>query len=328
MKIKDAIEYLSGNGTMKIEVGKSGAEVYDIDGRYILKHVSRERLGDAGLYAAYKKEAMFYDWTDRQEGRGLKRCLPEISELEESEREIFILMKKYDVLSGRELSEKLFREIMRALALVHTCKIPDFLRAEKKSPELLSAGQLEKYCIGWQEVLAEHPEAFDISVLGEMAERMNDIILWHHGEEKVLTHGDFHLDNLLKDENGKVRICDWQGGCEGGASGDLSFFLSRLSADGIRIDRRLAAETYAEQVRLLTGRKPDAEILLGHMDAANVITSFVFWHRYLHGSPEERVRGIYVSMTEGYDRLVRRNICRLIDFAPTGNEPRESWIEE
>lgn len=310
MKIKDAVEYLSGKGAEKIEIGKSGALVYDIDGRYILKQVSREKLGDAGLYSSYKREARFYEWACGQEGRGLKHCLPEILEQRESDEEIFILMKKYDVLSGKMLSEKLLQEIMEALAAVHSCKIPGFLKTEEKAPELLSSRQLEEFQGGWLEVLAEHPGMFDISVLGEMAGRINDIILWHHGEEKVLTHGDFHLENLLKDEEGRVRICDWQGVCEGGASGDVSFFLSRLAADGIRVERSKAAEIYAEQVRLLTGRKPDVDILLGHMDAANVITSFVFWHEYLHGCQEERVREIFDSMSEGYGRLVAGSVVR------------------
>ena len=309
MNIKDAAEYLTGHNTEKIEIGQSGAEVYDIEGQYILKRVSRKRLGNEELYSSYRREAAFYHWAVGQDGTALQHCLPEILEQESSEEEIFILMKKYAVWNRNEFSDKLLQKVMGALASVHIVGPPDFLQAKKKPAELFSPGQLEEFCSGWREVLSEHPGVFDASVLGEMAERMNEIILWHHGEEKVLTHGDFHIDNLLKDENEKVRICDWQGVCEGGASGDVSFFLSRLAADGIRIQRRKAAEIYAEQVRLLTGRKPNVDILLGHMDAANVITSFVFWHEYLYGSQEERVREVYFSMAEGYERLKAGSIA-------------------
>lgn len=42
------------------------------------------------------------------------------------------------------------------------------------------------------------------------------------------------------------------------------------------------------------------------MDAADVITSFVFWHEYLHGSDVGRVRGIYEKMVDK-----SRNFCEL-----------------
>ena len=52
----------------------------------------------------------------------------------------------------------------------------------------------------------------------------------------VLVHGDFHWDNLLKTDDGRICVCDWQNVAIGGASEDLSFFMSRLGADGIQID--------------------------------------------------------------------------------------------
>ena len=47
---------------------------------------------------------------------------------------------------------------------------------------------------------------------------------------------------------------------------------------------------------LLTGETLSEDILLGHMQAANSITTFQFWHEYLHGSACGRVRGIYEKM--------------------------------
>ena len=37
-------EYLHGHDVTEIKVGQSGANVYEIDGRYVLKHVVRQRL--------------------------------------------------------------------------------------------------------------------------------------------------------------------------------------------------------------------------------------------------------------------------------------------
>lgn len=50
----------------------------------------------------------------------------------------------------------------------------------------------------------------------------------------------------------------------------------------------------------LTGDAVSADELERHMKAANVITSFRFWHHYLHGNDTERVRGIYDKMVSDY----------------------------
>lgn len=42
----------------------------------------------------------------------------------------------------------------------------------------------------------------------------------------------------------------------------------------------------------------DSEEMGGHINAANIVTSFVFWHQYLHGCTKERVREIYEEMVK------------------------------
>ncbi|MDE6518175.1 MAG: phosphotransferase, partial [Acetatifactor sp.] len=178
----------------------------------------------------------------------------------------------------------------------HTQDIPAFLRREQKQPGYLKEDQIE-YCLaGWRSVLAEHPGVFDEGILTDTAAKINEIIGWHHEEEQVLSHGDFHWDNLLLDENGDVVICDWQGVNAGGASGDISFFLSRLGADGINIEPERVVKLYCQERFQRTGENISKEDMIRHMNAANVITSFQFWHQYLHGSACERVRGIYEKM--------------------------------
>lgn len=223
-------------------------------------------------------------------------CLPEVLEVRVSNDDILILMKKYQELSQDLVSEELLRKIMRALAVVHTRKIPDFLKQEQKQPGYLKSKQMRECVEGWRTVLAEHPGAFDEGILTETADRINEIIGWHHGEEQVLSHGDFHWDNLLLGENGSIIICDWQGVNVGGASGDISFFLSRLGADGIELEPENVVELYIQERHLLTGETLSKKDLLKHMSAANVITSFRFWYQYLHGSNSERVREIYEKM--------------------------------
>lgn len=283
------------NKTVEIKVGKSGADVYEIDGKYILKYVVRKNIKEDGLFDAYLREAYFY----QSDSGNTMAYRPEILELTISDDEVIILMKKYNTIERKAISDVLLQKIVKALAKVHTDEIPAFLRRERRKAETLTEQRIAECLSGWKSVLEEHPGVFDESGLTRVAKKINDAILWHDSEKRVLCHGDFHWDNLLMEENGSIIICDWQGVNEGGASGDLSFFISRLSADGVRIDELKLLKYYTEAVHELTGKNVSQRDIIGHMNAANTITSFLFWHQYLHGSSEERVRTIYEQMTNG-----------------------------
>lgn len=289
-------EYLAAHENRKIRSGKSGAEVWEVEGRFVLKYVQRTKLPEPIVFDLYQNEAYFYRYFGQNRHGEMLPCLPEVLEVRTLGDEILILMKKYQELSRDEVSEELLRNIMKTLAAIHTQEIPVFLRREEKQPGYLEEEQIECCLAGWRSVLAEHPGAFDEGILTETAAKINDIIGWHHGEQQVLSHGDFHWDNLLLGEQGNIVVCDWQGVNVGGASGDISFFTSRLGADGITIESERAVELYCRERFLLTGENISKEDMIRHMNAANVITSFQFWHQYLHGSSCERVRGIYEKM--------------------------------
>ena len=288
-------EYLDEHSVVEIKVGKSGADVYEIDGRYVLKHVARQKLKD-GQFDTYVREALFY----RDETACRRAYLPKVLKAEVSENEIFIFMKKYGCPSRNTVDRELLQKITRALAALHTGETPSFLRRDREKAKPLSGQRIAECLDGWKRVLAEHPGVFDEERLKEIADGINGLIEWHDSEECVPVHGDFHWDNLLEDEKGNILICDWQGIGLGGASGDLSFFLSRLNGDGIRIDSAAFLDSYVNAVRELSGKRIRQEDIVRHMNAANVITSFVFWHEYLHGGSERRVREIYGGMTESF----------------------------
>lgn len=291
--------YLAEHDAQLLGGGKSGAQVYGIDGKYVLKYVQRKQLGDEKLFTAYRKEALWYEDAAQS---GL-RCLPEIFDIQSTGEEIVILMKRYQALSRREIEGGLLKKIMEALAAVHTAELPQFLKQERYAAKPLSDIQIQEATEGWRSVLQEHPSAFDAGALERIAEKINEIIRWHDAEEAVLNHGDFHWDNLLQDEKGNIIICDWQGVSAGQASGDLSFFFSRLQGDGIALNRPETIGFYEQAVKRLSGKPASREEIEGHIRAANVITSFAFWHRYLHGSAEERVREIYGKMAEDSEGL-------------------------
>lgn len=291
----DIERYLAGSDYVEIKTGQSGAAVYDLDGKKILKHVVRKKL-KAGLFDTYCREALFYQ-CKMQEGASY---LPEILDLEISEDEILILMKKYKQPERGYVSEELLRKIAGALACVHTDSKPEFLCKDVEQAKLMPEERV-RYCLnGWRNVLAEHPNAFSEEPLDQIAAAINDVIKWHDSERKVLIHGDFHWDNLLEND-GCILICDWQGVGIGGASGDVSFFLSRLGADGITIDEKRFLELYSDEVKARTGITADVDEIARHMAAANVITSFSFWHEFLHGNEETRVRDIYDKMVQDFE---------------------------
>lgn len=95
----------------------------------------------------------------------------------------------------------------------------------------------------------------DSALLECIAEGINRIISWHGSEKVVLSHGGFHWDNLLIDNEGRIIICDWQGVEAGAASGDLSFFFGRLRGDGIQLKEQEIVEAYGLEIRRLSGKR-------------------------------------------------------------------------
>ena len=280
------------NSATRLTLGKSGAEVYDIDGEKILKHVCRGKLKE-NQFETYKKEALFYQ--SQMKGAG-QSYLPQIFELELTADEITILMKKYALLERKDINEELIKKIAGILAQIHATPIPDFLKEESDLPAPMTEAEIQVSLDGWKSVLVEHPATFDEGPLNEIASNINKIIEWQATEPHILTHGDFHWENLLQDLDGSLIVCDWQGVKSAGVSEDISFFLSRLGDDGIKIDPAVFLDAYAQALSNLTGQAPDIQEILRHMQAANTITSFKFWHAFLHGSSAERVKGIYDKM--------------------------------
>ena len=291
-------EYLEGKEVKKINIGQSKADVYEIDNDVILKHVRRDATDD-DLFKTYSKEALFYK--SRMECSSY--YIPKVMKVELSDDEITVLMRKYLPLERSELNEELIRKITQVLARIHTDEIPEFLSESVKETEPLSSERID-YCLkGWKSVLNEHPGAFEENGIDPIASKINDIKDWHDTEARVLIHGDFHFDNLLKDKDGNIVVCDWQGVSVGGASEDLSFFMSRLGADSTAFNPELVLSLYADAIKEITGETVNILDIKKHMAAANVITSFEFWHEFLHGNDEERVRGIYDKMVEDFQKV-------------------------
>ena len=163
--------------------------------------------------------------------------------------------------------------------------------------KLLSSKEIDDCVEGWKSVLAEHPGVFAEEILDDVAANINDIISLKNKEKSVLIHGDFHWENILKDDDGNLILCDWQGVKVGGPSEDLSFFLSRLGADGVNIDEDKFLNAYADAYRNISGENLEISDIKKYMWASRIITTFQYWHFFLHGSDADRVKEVYEKMS-------------------------------
>jgi len=63
-------------------------------------------------------------------------------------------------------------------------------------------------------------------------------------------------------------------------------------------------EMYSESAKR-HGMKVSPETIRQQMSLANLNTTFRYWHMYLHGSEEKRVRDIYEKMVDNYVIFVK-----------------------
>ena len=288
-------KFLEGNHVKRINKGKGGADVYEINETHILKHAVRQNL-NSEAFDSYLKEARFYKFMS---DKGCK-YIPKILELIIEDDELIIVMKKYDDLQKEFLNEEVIQKLAGRLAEIHLESVPDFIKCRKTAEIELSDEKKIEYTYGWITVLNEHPGYFDNTLVEKISTKINQIIKWHNTEKNTLIHGDFHLDNLLIDSHDNILICDWQSVKLGEPSSDLSFFMSRLNADGVDIDQDFFLQSYVNSFQKLSGNKLSKESILRHISAANVITSFIYWHQFLHNNSVDRVREIFNKMIEDY----------------------------
>lgn len=283
--IKTIIERVAGK---EITLGQSGAHVYELDDARVLKVAFRDEVQDERIWDSYVKEALFYEKCKAE-------FLPEIYVNIHTENEIFLILEKCVPLERENLDEELLQKIMDVLVQIHAMEIPLFIKAEERKPVTFTEEEIQESLQGWKSVLNEHSGVWKEDTLEEIAACINNINQKFLAKEYSFSHGDFHFENILQDVQGNIKVVDWQNCGAGHVSGDISFFLSRLSSEGYGIDAQEVIERYCKSADKRGGSMQPAEIEI-QMCLANLNTSFRFWHQYLHGSTVERVAGIYEKM--------------------------------
>lgn len=274
----------------EITLGQSGAHVYELDEHRVLKVVLREEIKDSDRWTSYEKEALVYENVEAD-------FLPKIYVNIHTEDVIFLIMEKYEILKRESLDDTTLESIMGRLVQIHKLPMPDFLPKEERKPAVFENGIIEECKQGWESVLAEHPGVFDSASLNEIGEKIN---IWNEiffDRDTCFNHGDFHFENLLTDKDGNIVVVDWQNCGSGNAAGDISFLLSRLTADGHALEQEKVLGMYCKSAKKY-GLIVSVEAIQRQISLANLNTSFRYWHMYLHGSDEKRVRDIYEKMVK------------------------------
>ena len=286
---------LQGHQVREISLGKSGAQVYELDGSMVLKYADRRQLGSRAAWKACLRELEFYQWFS---WKGISLA-PEIVFSQTECGQMLLVTRRYPALSQEAARGMALDWIGDMLARLHSLTPPDFLAGNGAAKEpLWNQKRLRESLAGWQQVLEEHPKVFEPEALETALEQIDGLNRVFACRESCLVHGDFHCENLLLDwQEKKVLACDWQSAGMGDPAGDLSFFASRMEADGFPVRWEQLLKGYCRSCQRL-GISRDKASLEARMRLNRLNTALAFWHQYLHGSSRERVERVYTRLAE------------------------------
>ena len=294
----DFKKYLDSHSIRQLTQGKSGAEVCLLDDNKIAKFAEKSRLlekeNGLAVWESCLKEAKFY----KEVTGGQYAFLPEIFHCEFDDESVQIIMGEYKVIEKESLSASDFDESMKLLVQVHELAVPDFLKNEKPGPVQISEEKIQNCLTGWKSIFDEHKsepsDILDFAKVEALASRINQLNKDLYSARVCLCHGDFHAENILRDEkSGKLILCDWQSVSLNHPASDIAFFMSRLQGDGISFDENKIIDSYCNYSK--SGITKDE--IKTQMHLANINTTFRYWQYYLHGSPKSVVENIVEKMS-------------------------------
>jgi Ser/Thr protein kinase RdoA (MazF antagonist) len=135
--------------------------------------------------------------------------------------------------------------------------------------------------------LAQRPQFHDVlteTVLHAIEAALVDISTTpEYGSDTAMTlcHGDCHLDNLLRDQDGQLIWADWQEVCIGYGPSDLTFFLQRAEADGAAIAHDSVVTAYCTALEAAGVAGVSERAVTGAMHESERRTRLLYWPDYM-----------------------------------------------
>ena len=103
----------------------------------------------------------------------------------------------------------------------------------------------------------------------------------------TLCHGDCHLDNLLRDQEGHLIWADWQEVGIGYGPSDLSFFLQRAEANGAAIAHDLVVTAYCTALEAAGVAGVSEHAITSAMKESERRTRLLYWPDYMNNATSE-----------------------------------------
>jgi len=272
--------------------GASGAFIFDVDGKYIVKY-ARKTGNDPKIFNMFVKEYDFY----RLYSDICSDFIPDVIFQTANQEEIFIVLRKYAVINHDQWNDDLIKRAMQLCARINS--IDATFQETNDYGSDYDVYPLTVSLENWLSVQNRFPDHIDASLLNAMYENFDAINSYAKQLPipKTLCHGDFHPQNFLMDGD-KLIICDWQTVGIGRGISDVAFFISRGSDMGISMNKNMMIEEYHKSMKYV-----ELSDLYKNVAASDFYVSFKFWAEYLLESDISRVLSIYNSMAESYKTI-------------------------
>lgn len=292
LRIEEALsahlELLSG--------GVSGASTYRVHGLpepCVLKVVSAE--SPAYIRARGYREIRFYEELAAHIPLHTPHVLGSLVEASGSRALLlaaYVPTKPANRLNGAE-----FAEIAEQLAGFHAVywnrTDPFDTLSWIEKPKIVDLTHAAKHAFKTWQALAQQPQFQELltdatlrDIEAALAEvRTNP----EYGPETVLTlcHGDCHLDNLLRDREGRLVWADWQEVRVGHGPSDLTFLLQRAEANSATIAHNSVITAYCNALEAADVKGVSEEGITSAMNESERRTRLLYWPDYMSDATPE-----------------------------------------
>ena len=286
------LELLSG--------GVSGASTYRVHGLpepCVLKVVAAE--SPAYIRARSRREICFYE----ELAAHIPLHTPHVlgSLVEPSGYSALLLMAYTPIKPANELADAEFTEIAEQLARFHAVywsrTNPFDTLSWIEKPKLVDLTHDAKHASETWRALAQQPQFEEL--LTDSSLRDIDAALVEvrtnpeYGPETVMTlcHGDCHLDNLLRDQDGRLLWADWQEVRVGHGPSDLTFLIQRAEASGATVAHDSVITAYCTALEAAGVKGVSKKGVTSAMNESERRTRLLYWPDYMSdATPETMAR--------------------------------------